>query len=256
MKIQEIYDYQDTAISDINKTAKNIHPKLLSRLSYADIQNDELMDDRFVGEFKECVEPLIQIYTATNKQMCEEFMIQYAQDVGNLFGNIGYNLDDGTIVEVHSAPKIFSMNYFPSSEIVDVWDKVHSSIMYAYSPVPFWKSTSYFVIGPYNRGWVYPEDTPVKYIQIARSIFSTHKPVNAFDEIVRNVRILNSFEYEVPIEPLTKNEEAELPKNLSDSINRHLVLKHVLEKMDTENMGSYNWSVSITPEGEVNLIRK
>lgn len=255
MKIADIYQFQHDKIKEINAMAKLIHPKLLSKLSYRDLFNDELANDSFQERFNQSVKPIIDSYIDTNTRMCEDYLLEFVHDMGNLFESIGYDLDDGTVLTGGDVSrKLFVRNYFPSVEIAHVWDEVMTSLMYAYRPVPYWSSPTYWVTGSNEKAGVSPSSSPSEYIRKARGQFGNQYGLKVLEDLERCVDLKRTLDYNILVEPLTVQEERNIPSNFTDAIHRHLVLKHVLENVqDMDKMEDINWDATITAGGVVTL---
>lgn len=254
MRIKEIYDFQRDSIKSINASAAQIHPKLLSRLSYKDFFNNEFMDDTLMERYTSIIEPMVKKYRSDIQQMCEEYLLGFIEDMAQIFGEIGYNLSDGCSLNEHDVGRdLFAMDYLPSPEIAPVWDEVHSELMGAYSPVPFWQTGSYWITGNKEKVYIEGHRTPKAFIAINSEKFGHHYGLRVMDNVLRDVAVYHSFEYNIHIEPLTAQEERNVPNNLHEAVQRHSILRHVIEEMGVENIEPCAYHSKITHDGKVTL---
>lgn len=258
MRIKEIYDYQRDYIQELNKAAKQIHPKLLSRLSYKDFFNDEFDDDTLHEKYNTIIAPMVKIYRETVVDMCQTYLLEYIGDMSILFGTIGYNLEDGVeLFETDVSENIFSMSYLPSPEIAPVWDEVQSELMVAYNPTPFWQVGSYWASGDDEKIYIESRRLPSAFIRDHREKIGKFYGHGVLENVVRDVAIYNSFDYPIHVIPLTTAEERACPQNLHDSVQRHLILQYVMENMvGTDRMNSGAWASKISYDGKVTILEE
>lgn len=254
MRLKDIYAFQDLSIRKINDAAKRIHPKLLSRLSYKDFSNDDFSSDLLKDRYENEVKSLIKSYNTDMKIMCREYLLEFVDDMSIMFGVIGFDLDDGSqLTDEHVSNELFSMDYLPSIEIAPVWENIHSNVMVSYNPVPFWESPPYWVTGDNEKILIESSKTPAHYIDSNRKKFNHRYGLTLVDRTRRDVEMYNTFTYPVLVTPLTPSEERSIPDNLHVAVNRHLILKHVMENIEQCNLKPTTHRATISKDGSVSL---
>lgn len=232
MKIKEIYDYQRDFIRSINQEAKQIHPKLLSRLSYKDFFNEEFNDDSLQAQYNANILPKIKQYRLDVESMCQAYLLDFITDMAVLFGTIGYDLEDGVeLNEEDVSPNLFVMNYLPSPEIAPVWDEVQSELMVAYNPTPFWATGSYWATGEDEKIYIESRRSPTVFIRDHRNKISKYYGHTVTEGLIQDVALYNTFEYPIHIEPMTAQEERAVPTNLREAVRRHAILRYMMEEV-------------------------
>ncbi|EBS4516666.1 hypothetical protein DQT32_04555 [Salmonella enterica subsp. enterica serovar Braenderup] len=254
MKIADLFALQRENDSIIKGVAENIHPKLLSIIGYEDIFNDEYMDNELKRLYDTVVAPKIKELNQNFYDARNQFLIDYVNDMSWILDSTGYYLDDGS--DSYRFSDSIPSDYIPCIEIAPVWDAVrsmHSDYQYK----PFWQNDGYMVIGNAETVRISSYNDPRTFIVENRSKFTRSYGKTNLEMMLLSLQQREDlFDYPIYVQPLSTQQDKNIPSNLTDAVRRHLVLRSALENYEEVKM--YKSSISsiredgtctILPEG-------
>lgn len=250
LSIQDLITHQNTWDDKIRTVARMIDPKLLSILSYEDIFNDKYLDDSLQEKYTEIVYPLIEQYKEEFKELRDQYLLDYINDMGIVLDSLGYYVYSGE--EASNKIDSITTDFIPCVEIEHVWNYVHHELQIDIQP--FWSRTEYCLVGNNEHVTVERCSSPSKFIEYNRNKFNRSYGEKRFDVFKRSVlQSEELFDYNIHIRPLSKHDDDRLPNNYNDAVRVHLILRHALENHNLIEDDVY-YTSTISKDGEVKFL--
>lgn len=252
--LKEIRDYQEIEYNKIKDMGKKIHPKLLSRLSFI-----ELMDDEFdaVGieiQYNQTISPLIAEYKDKLKKMLNDHLVKFIEGWAFIHpeGRWGIKKDDGSI---RCSPDYRIIDNF-DDYIFDLEIDDYCHLVYEmlddYSIKPFWNQ-SYTLYGDGYNSHISSANTAESYIKQNRIKFNGYKP--NYEVLAQLAADVNSLPYKMNLPPMPHDVCSSVRNNvLQDCVKHHKVLHAFFDKFGKDAQDGAYYS-SDHKDGSITFIR-
>lgn len=236
--ISEIIEMKSTYTTRINNTARSIHSKLLSHLSFKDLYDESLMDNNLLTRYNNEVEPIIEEYKKELSTSVYEYLLNFLNDVSYIISPIGYNLDTGEEV-TEASKEIFEINFIPAFEIETIWEEV-LNIRYSYYPRPFWVITGYNISKNGEIISVSSGKSPRDFLLSNRDKFNKANVKSNYENLVQAIKNKDElFDYEICVEGILAQSDFNIPTTLHEAVRRHMILKELMENESILNDHMY-----------------
>lgn len=227
--LTEIRNYQDQEYTRINELAQKIHPKLLGRLSFNDIFDDDFNAERYEKMYNELIRPDVYAYRKQLRLMLNEHLHDFVlgwvcvhpetrwgikRSDGNICTDVDWSLVDNYD------------DYLFDTEIEEYCELVHS-MLDDYPIRTFW-SQNYTLYGNGYRKNITSCNSAVSFIKYARAAFSGHK--SNYEVLEKLATDSNSLPFKMLLPPMSNDIAAAVRNDeLQKCVRHHKVLHSFFE---------------------------
>jgi len=238
--LKEIRDYQESEYVKIKDLSRKIHHKLLSRLSF-----HELMDDNFdaIGiedKYNKTIRPLIVEYKKNLREMINDHLVKFIEGWAFVHpeGRWGIWKEDGNICSVTDYSIVDNFNDYIFDLEIDEYCQLVYDMLDDYKIQPFWQQ-SYTLYGDGYRKYISSANNAEYYIKNNRNQFKGYKA--NYEVLAELAEHTNSLPYKMNLPPMPNDVCSSLRSNeLQDCVKHHRVLHAFFEKYgDDPKAGAY-----------------
>lgn len=253
--LKEIRDYQDSEFVRIKDLGVKIHPKLLSRINFDNLMDDNFKAEEYEKKYHETIRPLIIAYKKKLKDMLNSHLVDFIEGwtLVHPEGRWAMKKSDGVIC---SAPDYYIIDSFDEyifdTEIEDYCQLVYE-MLDDYQILPFWERSVTLCGDGYNKH-ISSTYSASKYIQGARNQFSGHK--TNYEVLEKLALDSNSLPYKMLL-PTMSRELSSIVRSstIQSCVKHHKVLHAFFEQFgkDASNGAYYS---SEMENGEIKFCRR
>lgn len=239
--LKEIRDYQEQEHERINNLAHKIHPKLLGRLSFNDIFDDNFNAENYEKQYNELIRPHVEQYRKKLRDMLNQHLHDFVLGWVTVHpeSRWGIKCSDGTICTAVDWLILDNYNDYLFDTEIEEYCELVREMLGDYPIRTFW-SQNYTLYGNGYRKNITSCNSAVSYIKYARSAFSGYK--NNYEVLEKLAQDSNSLPFKMLLPPMN-NEVASALRNddLQKCVKHHRVL-HAFFEIFGRNApdGTYN----------------
>lgn len=227
--LKEIRDYQEQEFERINDLANKIHPKLLGRLSFNDIFDDNFDAELLEKMYNELIRTEVYAYRKKLRVMLNEHLHDFVLGWTCVHPETrwGIKKDDGSICVAVDCLIVDNYDdYLFDTEIEDYCELVNE-MLDDYPIRTFWSQT-YTLYGNGYRKNISSCNSAATYIKYARAAFSGYK--NNYEVLEKLATDSNSLPFKMLLPPMS-NDIASAIRNdeLQKCVKHHKVLHSFFE---------------------------
>lgn len=252
--LKEIRDYQEQEYERINELAQKIHPKLLGRLSFNDLFNDDFNAELYEKQYNELIRPEVIKYRTKLKDMLNDHLVKFIQGWAYVHPENRWAIrkSDGTTCTAVDWCIIDNFNDYILDTEIDDYCELVNEMLDDYKIRTFW-SQNYTLYGNGYRKNIGSANSAVSFIKNNRNLFSGYK--SNFEVLEKLAQDSTSLPFKMLLPPVNNNLANALRNDEFQKCVKHHRVLHSFFEIFGKNAPNGTYNSREDDKGEITFWR-